>query len=259
MSDTAGIADANRLPAVNRVGMGAPFRWLARGWGDLMKAPVPCLLYGVALAVVSYGLWTALVQSNLAFWALALTCGFVFVAPILAMGLYEAGRSLESGKRPSLGDMLFVKGALRLDVFYLGLALLLVYLLWGRIAQIVYGLSTWRLHTTVDAFLDFALRTPEGHNMLVAGSIVGAIVAFFTFSLVVVSAPMLLDGRANVFSATVTSFTAVARNLAPLLLWAVLIAALTALAAAPAFAGLAIVFPWLGLASWRAYRDLVAA
>jgi uncharacterized membrane protein len=249
---------AGGLPAVNRVGMGAPFRWLALGWRDLGKAPWPCVAYGLAIAALSYWLSSQLIASNLAFWALTLSCGFVFVAPMLAMGLYEAGRRIEQGEAPTLAQMLFVRGAVRQDVAYLGLALVLIYLLWGRIAQIVYGLSTYRLHRTVEEFVAFALTTSEGHAMLISGTIVGGIIAFFTYGLVVVSAPMLLDQNANVFAAFFTSLRAVARNFCPLLIWALIIIVLVIASAATWFIALAVVFPWLGLASWRAYRDLVS-
>lgn len=155
--------------------------------------------------------------------------------------------------------MLFVRGAVRQDVAYLGLALTLIYLLWGRIAQIVYGLSTYRLHRTVEEFATFALTTDEGRTMLISGTIVGGIMAFFTYALVVVSAPMLLDRNANMFAAVFTSLRAVAKNFVPMMLWAFIIAALIAASAATWFLALAIVFPWLGLASWRAYRELVTA
>jgi uncharacterized membrane protein len=247
------------LPGVNTIGMGAPFRWLAGGWSDMGRALVPCLAYGLAVALLSFWLSSALIASNAAFWALALSCGFVFIAPMLAMGLYEAGRALEQGERPTLAQMMFVRGALRQDVAYLGLALLLIYLLWGRLAQIVYGLSTYRLHRTVDEFVTFAVGTSEGHSMLISGTIVGGVIAFFTFCLIVVSAPMLLDQRVNVFGATVTSFRAVSKNFAPMLLWAAIITSFMIASAATGFLALVIVFPWLGLASWRAYRDLVAA
>jgi uncharacterized membrane protein len=213
----------------------------------------------VVVAALSAGLCWALIQSNLAFWALALSCGFVFVAPMLAMGLYEAGRSLEQNKSPRLAQMLFVREAVRSDVFYLGLVLLLIYLLWGRVAQVVYGLSTWHFYATVQEFTAFALNTAEGHAMLITGGIIGGVMAFFTFSIVVVSAPMLLDPEANVFGAIFTSIRATARNFAPMLLWAALITALLLIAAATGFIALVVIFPWLGLASWSAYRDVVAA
>ena len=252
------MAPAHGLPTINQVNLAAPFEWLAGAWGDLFKAPITLLLYGLVLALASYWLSAALIDSDLAFWVLALTCGFVFLAPMLAMGLYEAGRRIERGERPTFGAVFFVRDAMRQDVAYLGLALLLIYLLWGRIAQIVYGLSTYRLHRTVDEFIAFAIGTSEGHAMLISGAIVGGIIAFFTYCLVVVAAPMLLDRRANVFAAALTSFRAVSGNFAPMLLWAALIVAFLVLAAATRFLALTIIFPWLGLASWRAYRALVS-
>lgn len=247
---------SGRLPVVARVGAGAPFRWLRDGLRDFAVAPVPCLVYGAAIAAMSFALSYALVSSDLAFWALTLSCGFVFIAPMLAMGLYEAGRLIEAGGRPTLPQMLLVRGAVRQDIFYLGLALLLIYLMWGRIAQLVYGLSTYRLHRNVEDFVAFALTTSDGHGMLISGTIVGGVIAFFTYCLVVVAAPMLLDRGVNVFAAVATSVRAAADNFLPLLLWAVLITALLLAAAATWFLALIVIFPWLGLASWRAYRDL---
>ena len=242
---------------VNTVGIDAPFRWLAGAWGDLGKAPGPCLAYGLALAFVSIAGSAMFIASNAAFWVLALSCGFVLIAPVLAMGLYEAGREIEQGQKPTLARMIFVRAAVRQDVAYLGFALLMIYLLWGRIAQVVYGLSTYSYHTTIESFVTFALFTVDGWSMLGAGTLVGGVIAFFTFCLVVVSAPMLLDHKANVWSATAASFTAVATNPGPMLLWAALIVVLLLISAATACLGLIVIFPWLGLASWRAYRDLV--
>lgn len=243
---------------VNTIHMTAPLRWLARGWKDLLAAPAPSLIYGMAVAAVSSALWRALITSDLAFWALSLSCGFVFIAPVLAMGLYEAGRRLGNGEQPTLRQMLAVRGALRPDIFYLGLALVLIYLFWGRLAQIVYGLSTYRLHTTAAEFIAFARDTPEGHAMLISGTIVGGALAMFTFAITVVSMPMLLDQKANVFEAMFTSIRSVARNFFPMLFWAALITVLLIASAATAWLGLVVVFPWLGLASWRAYRDVVS-
>lgn len=242
---------------VNAITLGAPLRWLMQGARDFGCAFVPCLIYGAGVALISFLLWRSLIESDLAFWALILSCGFVFVAPMLAMGLYEAGRLIGKGERPTLMQILFVRGALRMDVCYLGLALVLIYLFWGRVAQVVYGLSTYRLHKTVPEFVAFALQTSEGHAMLISGTIVGGVMAFFTYTIAVVSAPMLLDRDANVFEAVFTSFRAVARNFFPLLFWALLITLLLLACAATSWLALVLVFPWLGLASWRAYGEIV--
>lgn len=122
------------LPAVRPIDMSAPLRWLSLGWRDMWKCPGPCLTYGISLTVFVIAFTWAFVEFNAAFWILAMTCGFVFIAPMLAMGLYEAGRLLESGQSPTLSRMLFLRHAVRQDVVYLGLALLMIYLFWGRIA-----------------------------------------------------------------------------------------------------------------------------
>jgi uncharacterized membrane protein len=254
--DDAGPSSGG-LPEVSTIDWRAPFRWLAGGWRDLWAAPGPCLVYGLIMTLLSIALTYALIAADAAFWVLSLTVGFVFVAPMLAMGLYEAGRLIEHGETPTLREMLYVRSAVRLDIAYLGLALVLIYLLWGRIAQIVYGLSTYHLHRTVGEFTDFALHSSDGHTMLMTGSVVGGAIAYFTYCFVVVSAPMLLDRRTNAFAAIATSITAVVENFWPMTLWAVIIAVLVLLSAATGFIALVVVFPWLGLASWRAYRELV--
>lgn len=253
------MGSSGGLPRVNRIGVGAPFRWLGGAWGDLWRAWPPLLAYGLALAAFSLWISLSFVATGGAFWVFALTCGFVFVAPMLAMGLYEAGSLLARGERPTLARMLFVPRALSSDVAILGLALLMMFFFWLQIAQIVYGLSTWVIYRTVETLVRFALTTPEGHGMLIAGSLIGGAIAFLTYSLVVVSAPMLLDRETSVFVATITSFRTVAENFGPMLVWALLIAVLTLSTVLTGFLALVIVFPWLGLASWRAYGELVEA
>lgn len=245
------------LPAIRTIRLSAPFGWLAEGWRDLTKAPAPLLLYGLGVAAVSLALCYGVYVTNGAFWMIVLTIGFVMVAPILAMGPYEAGRRIEMGERPGLGQVLFVRAAFRQDVAYLSLLLVMIYFLWGRVAQIVYGLSTYQIHRDVDSLVAFAVGSSEGRAMLVTGTVTGGILAFVTFALVVVSAPMLLNPHANVFAAVATSVRAVNANFFPMLLWAVIITVLLLLSAATGFLALIVIFPWLGLASWRAYRSLV--
>lgn len=249
--------EVRRLPAVAEVGVEAPFRWLGQGWRDLWTAPGPCLAYGIGLFLISCGLAAALYSTGAITWIGVLSGGFFLIAPMLAMGLYEAGRQIERGDKPSLSSMLFVRGAFRQDLFYLGLALLIIYLFWGRMAQLVYALSTTQLHRDMNEFLTFMFTTSDGLSMALAGTVVGGIIAFIAFALVVISAPMMLDRDTDVWIATVTSVRSVLRNMTAMLLWAGLIALLVAIGIATAFIGLIVVFPWIGLATWRAYRDLV--
>lgn len=250
--------EAARLPSIRRVGPGAPFRWLDGAMSDLSRAPLPAFLHGLVVALFSAGLTLSLLRDWGAFWTVALCCGFVLVAPLLAMGPYETGRLLESGRRPTVGATFLVRRALRGEVVMLGVALFLLLALWLKAAQIVYGLSTFTLHDTPAQLAAFAFGTEDGRTMLAVGSAVGAVFGLVTFASVVVAAPMLLDARVGVFAAVATSVRATAANFWPLMLWAALIVALVALSAVTGFLPMVIVFPWLGLASWRAFRDLVA-
>lgn len=253
------MTTTRRLPDIRAVGFAAPWSWLGGGWRDLWRAPTPCLAYGFGVSCLLAGLSYALYASNLSIWAIILTLGVTLIAPLLAMGPYEAGRALEAGERPQLSRMILVRAALRQDAVFLGLALFLIFAFWGQAAQIVYGLSTFQLHETVPAFLQFAVGTPEGRGMIVAGTAVGGAIALVAYTLVVVSAPMLLDRRFDVFMAVATSVRVVARSPGPMLLWAAILAVLALAAAASGFVLMIVVLPWLGLASWRAYRALVVA
>lgn len=245
------------LPDVNTIGFGAPFEWLAGAWSDFRRAPVPCMVYGIVMALVSAVLTYGIFYSGHAKWIMVLIGGFLFVGPMLAMGLYEAGRSLEAGQKPTLGQMLFVKTASTRELAYLGLALLILYFFWTRIAQLVYALNTFTIHKNTTEFFQFMLFDPAGHTMAMVGTVMGGAVAFLAYTLVVISAPMLLDRKSDVFRSAVTSFRSVTKNFGPMLLWAALIAVLTVGSILTAFVGMIVVFPLVGLASWRAYRALV--
>lgn len=252
-----GAQPTTGLPPVSTIGLTAPFGWLKGGWSDLQQAAFPSLIYGLALSIISILMIFALGASNGAVWAVILSCGFVFLAPMLAMGVYEAGRLIQLGERPTLGQMLFVRRAFRRDLAYLGFSLLMIYFLWGEIGRIIYGLSTRRMHKSAAEFIDFALNSSDGHSMLITGSIIGGIIAYGAYCVVVISAPMLLDRKADFFIASITSVRAVVKNPLPMALWALIIAIITTASLATAGIALIVTLPWLGLASWRAYRELV--
>ncbi len=245
------------LPHVATISMSAPLNWLRGAWQDYLKAPVPFMIYGIVLAGVSAMIAWALVFSGAFAWVFVLAGGFFLIAPILAMGLYEGGRMLEQGQSPGITDIVLVREAVRLDLAYLGLALFLIYLFWTRIAQIVYALSTPFMHKTPSDFLHFMVSTPDGITMALSGTVIGGLIAFLAFSLVVISAPMLLSVKTDVFIATITSVRCVTKNFLPMFVWGVLIVLLTGFGIATAFFGLILVYPLIGLASWRAYRELV--
>ncbi len=259
MDDTPVPAEPVRLPAIKTVPLLAPLHWLSAGWRDFRAAPMPSLLYGMILSGISAGIFWALYTTGSASWFFVLLGGFLLVGPMLGMGLYAAARALASGRRPTLPEMFWVRDAARRDALLLGLLLVFLYFLWTRIAQVIYALSTWRIHQGRAEFLHFAFLETNGQLMILSGLVTGGLVAFCNYALASVAAPMLLDRRFDVFMAMATSVRAVNRNFFPMLLWAFLIVFLTGIGVCFAFAGLAVVFPVVGMASWHAYKALVSA
>jgi uncharacterized membrane protein len=83
---------------------------------------------------------------------------------------------------------------------------------------------------------------------------VGAVLAFFLFSLTVVSLPLLLDKEIDFITAMLLSVDCVRANVRVMLCWAFIVATLTFLALLPWFLGLLVVLPILGHATWHLYR-----
>jgi uncharacterized membrane protein len=87
---------------------------------------------------------------------------------------------------------------------------------------------------------------------------VGGAFAVLVYAIAVVSIPMILDRDTDAISAAITSLQVVFQNTGVMVLWGLMISLLVALALLPWGLGLVVVGPWLGHASWHAYRGAVA-
>ncbi|MET0545721.1 MAG: hypothetical protein ABWZ40_05365 [Caulobacterales bacterium] len=230
------MAEARALltDVVRRVSPIAPLRWMGQGWSDLSQAPFAFLIYGLLAFLVGLSFSDALAERTENPWALPLTCLMVFAAPMFLLGLYEAGRLIDSGQRPTLGLMLFVQGAARIDVLLLGCASVFLYLVAAGIAPLFQH------------FMPFEVVCA------VALAFVAACIAF-------VATPMMLDARRDIASVARASFVVASKNLVPLSVWLGVVVALSVVTLASDYIALVIIFPWLGLAGWRAYRELSGA
>ena len=227
----------------------APLRWIGVGWRDFWRAPKQSLAYGAAIVVLSWFV-TGIGLKLGSYWAaLVLLSGFVFVAPVLAIGLYSISRQLDLGQPPSLARCAAeVRKALGTAMVF-ALALLVLFLVWARAGSLVH--------------VFFPVRSNPGWGQLVAflaiGSAVGSIFALLTFVFSAFSLPMICDREVDAITAIVTSVNAVLRNKPAMAVWATLIVGLTALGFATALVGLAVTIPVLGYATWHAYRETIDA
>jgi uncharacterized membrane protein len=103
-----------------------------------------------------------------------------------------------------------------------------------------------------------ALLDPE--NLVFTGVwlVLGFVFASLIYAVSVVSMPMILHRRTDAVSAGLTSMRLVLSQTGVMFIWAALISGLVLLALLPWFAGLLVVGPVLGHASWHAYRAAVA-
>ena len=235
-------------------------RWLAAGWRDLWTNPASSIVYGLGVMVLSAAfIWTlvAFGRDYILFPALA---GFMIVAPLLAVGLYEKSRAREQGETIGLRRMLVVKPAAGPQVYFTGLLLSLLMLLWIRSAVLIYALFFGvRPFPGISHITAFLLADPVGWIILGVGTAVGGLFASFAFAISVFTIPMLLDRKVDALTAMGTSMALVWNNLAPMIVWGGIVLALFILCAATGLLGLILIFPWLGHATWHAYRAVAEA
>jgi uncharacterized membrane protein len=247
---------ANPDQRVRLVSVDRPWFWLAEGWRDLIAAPRVGLAYGAVLVAISLALTLGLAVADLFYLLLPLTAGFGFLAPLLAVGLYETSRRLRAGEPATLGSALMAWRRHQTQLAFMGLVLMLFHLAWVRLATLLFALFFDSGPVTLWAMIGLLLSA-EGLPFLIVGSAIGAVLAALVFAISAVSIPMLLDREVDVITAVITSYVAVRNNWKPMALWAALIAAFTALGLVFFFVGLALVLPLLGHATWHAYKDVV--
>ena len=259
---TAAIAAAAATPdrvsaldlALNPLRFSDPFRWLALGWRDFVRAPGIGLFYGAVFMVMGWALLK--VYEHAPAYTLALSAGFLLMGPFLCLGLYRVSQRLEAGQKPDFGDSLLAWDTRTGQLAIFGFVLLVLEMLWGRATLVVFAVS-------FDGMPDFkgsllALLDPENIGFITAWAAVGALFAGLIFAVSVISIPMILDRQTDAITAGLTSMRLVLTQTGVMLWWGALIAFLTVLALLPWFAGLLVAGPVIGHASWHAYRSAVA-
>lgn len=232
-------------------------QWLRAGWCDFADRPVQSLAYGFGIFLVSVvlvGLLVLFGRDYIIFPALA---GFMIVAPVLAVGLYEKSRALEAGESVTLPRMLLARPRAGAQIYFTGLLLCLLMLLWTRAAVLLYALFFGlRPFPGLDHVTAMLFTEPIGWAMLLIGTAIGGLFASFAFAISVFSIPMLLDRRTDALTTMGTSMALVWNNLVPMVVWGAIVLGLFVVSVATGLVGLIVIFPLLGHATWHAYRTV---
>jgi uncharacterized membrane protein len=227
----------------------APFEWLRLGWRDMRTAPLPSLMYGTALTVLSALVALFTWQFGTLALYLGLASGFVFIGPLLAMGLYSVSHEIELHDRPTLSTSWREGRSHVREMLVLGLCLLVVLLVWGRAATIM---NVFRPAKAVPNWQDLI-------PYLGIGSAVGAFFSAIVFAAVAFSLPMLVDRQTDAITAVVTSINATLRNKLVMLVWGALIVTAVLIGFATFLIGFIVLLPLIGHATWHAYRATIDA
>lgn len=255
------------LPQVRTVGLMQPMTWLVLAWRDMARSGWISFAHG--LAITAFG-WAILAVAHHRFWLLAgALSGFLVVAPVLATSLYALSRALEQRQEANLGVVL--KTWLNWQNSHLnkwgndywcmvqfGALLALAATGWViTSAAFITLLAPMPVETPMDFMRHVVLANNGWLFELWLG--LGSLLAAPIFASSVIAMPLLLDRRASLRVAVLTSWQVVVANPLPMAFWAALILGFTLLGLGSLLLGLIFVMPMLGHASWHAYRDLVDA
>ena len=228
---------------------------LAAGWRDFRRAPAFGLFFaGVYVAGGLFLVWV-LTTAGQIWWTIPLTLGFPLLGPFVAVGFYEVSRRLEAGEAPRWGAVLGVIAAERnRQIPTMAAVIVVFFLFWNFVAHMIFALFMGLQVMTNPTSSLAVWLTPNGIGMIVLGTAVGAGFATVLYALAVLSLPMLLVREVDFVTAMLASLACVRAN-APLMLgWGGFIATAIFVGMIPAFAGLFIVLPLFGHASWHLYR-----
>ena len=232
---------------------------LVRGWRDFAENRTDvvflCFIYPLAGLLIT----RLAFSSNLLPLVFPFVSGFALVGPFAAAGLYEMSRLRERGEPATLNSALGVFASPSIAaIVKLALVMTGLFVLWIFTALQIYHLTLGsEMPVSASVFASDVLSTGAGWALILIGGSVGFLFALLALAISVVSFPLLLDRRVNITTAVRTSLRAVAENPVPMLAWGFLVATLLLLGAIPALAGLVIVMPVLGHATWHLYRKVV--
>ena len=233
---------------------------LKEGLSDLGSTRADVLFIGLIYAVAGLIVARAAFHYEMLPLVFPLVSGFALVGPIAALGLYEISRRRELGEPVSWASGFGVLSSPALpSILAVGGLLLALFGVWLLAAWAIYVATLGPTPpTSLAGFMSAVFGTPAGWAMIIVGVGVGAVFAVAAFAISVVSLPLLLDRPMGAYEAIGTSMRAVRENPRVMAMWGAIVVGLLVAGSLPALLGLIVVIPWLGHATWRLYRKVVA-
>jgi uncharacterized membrane protein len=239
---------------INDLTFADPFRWLRLGLDDFRRQPIIGFFYGLmfwGMAMVVRSVFL-----NNPEFTLSAISGCLLTGPFFAMGLYDASMKMQQGLEPNVeSSMKCWRPHLR-SMGMLVMLIVVMELLWGRASLVVFAVF-FNTGMPSTANVVEVLFNPQNWEFVIAYICVGGFFAGLVFASTVVSIPMILERDTDAITACLTSMRLFLTQTGVLLLWGALIVALVLLSLMPTGLGLFLTGPWLGFATWHAYKGSV--
>lgn len=228
--------------------------WLARGWEDLLCVGLRGAWYGAFFALM--GLAISTIYGALWQGTMGLTAGFFLMGPFVCTGIYDLSRQREQEGSISLVKSwtAWVRNWKSIGFFAAMLTFLMI--VWARVSVVLFALFATHDYPTVQGMLAQILAL-QNLEFLLVWTGVGCVFASLVFAISVVSVPLLLDEGVDTFEAVFTSARALWANPLTCLVWGLSIVVMIGSSLLLFMPLLMITAPWVGHATWQAYRDLV--
>lgn len=254
-----GSSDVTELPQARRLSMDDLIHSLAAGLEDFAACRSDAMFLVLFYPVIGIALIVMSLSMNLLPLIVPMIMGFAILGPIAAVGLYEMSSRREAGFKPRWMDAF---GVIRSPAFgailVLGFYLAALFIIWLVAADMIYIRTLGpEPPTSMLGFATAVVTTREGWIMAIAGGALGAVFAFAALAMSLVSFPLLLDRHVGLPVAVATSIKVLRKNPVICITWGVIVGSMLVIGAIPFLAGLIIVVPVLGHATWHLYRRAV--
>lgn len=240
---------------VIRVPVYRPFAWLRDGWLDMRRHWGTSLGYGAL--IVGLG-WTLLIFCGThPYFVAAAISGFLLVGPLMSAGFCEMSRRYSLGEPANFDDSLNGFGRNAPALFEFGVILAICAAVWFGLSAVLLGTVFHIAAPDISETLYRGFLDATNRSQVLAYIVIGGLLATAVFSVSVVAIPLMIDRHATAAQAMRASVNVVFRNIPAMIVWSALILMLTIIGYAPLLAGLLVIAPLLGHATWHAYKSMI--
>lgn len=259
-TDQTTLPGRPQTPVIRQISFSDLIDALAAGLRDFQAYPALGLFFGAVYTAGGLIILGCALLWGLIYLVYPLAAGFALIGPFVAVGLYEVSRFRERREKPTwkaVFGAIFAQGGK--EISWMAFVTVFIFIIWMYQVRLLIALF-FGLHglPAGSSFPGALFSTPEGLAFLAVGHVLGAVLATITFSITVVSFPLLLDREVDFITAMITSVRSVVSNPVPMIGWALCVVLLLFIAVLPAFLGMLVVLPILGHTTWHLYRKLVA-